>query len=86
MQQEVKDVTATLTSEKVGDTYLSSKNESLRLATYDLSPEPSSNYNNDKLNSNPVSINIDREPCPTKRKQLSLSNNLIYKKRKYYFE
>lgn len=73
LQQEVKeDVTATLTSEKVGDTFLSSKDESLRLATHDPSPEPSqdklgsysSNFSDDKLDSNPVSINVDREPRP----------------------
>jgi hypothetical protein len=87
MQQEVKeDVTATLTSEKVGDTHLSSKDESLRLATHDLSPEPSSNCSDDELNSNPVSINVDREPCPAKRKRSSSSNNPIYKKRKRHLE
>jgi hypothetical protein len=70
IQQEVREnVTATLTSEKVGDTHLSSKDESLRLATHDLSPEPSSNCSDDELNSNPVSINVDREPCPAKRKR-----------------
>jgi hypothetical protein len=79
-------VIATLTSEKVGDTHLSSKDKSLRLATHDLSLEPSSNYSDDELNSNLVSINIDRELCPTKRKRLSLSNNLIYKKRKRYLK
>ena len=59
---------ATLMSKKVSDTYLSSKDKSLRLATHDLSLEPSNNYSNNKLNSNPVLINIDREPYPTKRK------------------
>jgi hypothetical protein len=79
-------VTATLTSEKVSDTHLSSKDKSLRLATYDLSLEPSSNCSDDELNSNPVSINVDREPCPAKQKQSSLSNNLIYKKRKRHLK
>lgn len=95
LQQEVKeDVTATLTSEKVGDTHLSSKDESLRLATHDPSPElsqdklgsHSSNSSDDELNSNPVSINVDREPRPAKRKRSSSSNNPIYKKRKRHLE
>jgi hypothetical protein len=73
-------------SEKVSNTHLSSKDESLKLATHNLSLEPSSNYSNDELNSNPVLINIDRELCPTKRKRLSLSNNLIYKKHKRYLK
>ena len=81
--------------EKVSDTYLSSKKDkSLRLANYNLSLEPSrdklgsysSSFSNDELNSNPVSINVDRELRPTKRKRLSLSNNLVYKKRKRYLE
>ncbi len=76
----------TLTSKKVSNTYLSSKDKSLRLATYNLSLELSSNYSNNKLNSNPVLINIDRELCTTKQKRLSLSNNLIYKKYKRYLK
>jgi hypothetical protein len=71
---------------KVNDTYLSSKDKSLRLATHDLFLKLSSNYNNNKLNSNPISINVNRELCPIKRKRLSSSNNLIYKKRKRYFK
>jgi hypothetical protein len=87
-------MTATLTSEKVSDTYLSSKDKSLRLATHDLSLEPSqdklgnysSNCSDDKLNSNLVLINVDKEPRPTKRKRLTSSNNLTYKKRKRYLK
>jgi hypothetical protein len=95
LQREVKeDMTATLTSEKVGDTHLSSKDESSRLATHDPSPEPSqdklgnhsSNCSDDELNSNPVSINVDREPRPTKQKRLTSSNNPIYKKRKRHLK
>jgi hypothetical protein len=95
LQQEVKeDVTATLTSKKIGDTHLSSKDESLSLPTHDPSPEPSqdklgshsSNSSDDELNSNPVSINVDRESRPAKRKRSSSSNNPIYKKRKPYLE
>jgi hypothetical protein len=89
-----EDVTATLMPEKVGDTHLSSKDESLRLATHDPSPEPSqdklgshsSNFSDNKLNSNPVSINVDREPRPAKWKRSSSSNNPIYKKCKRYLE
>jgi len=41
-QQEVEeDVIATLTFKKVCETYLSSKNKSLRLPSYDPSLEPS---------------------------------------------
>ncbi len=96
LQQEVEeDVIATLMSEKVGDTRLSSnKDESLRLATHDPSPEPSqdklgrhsSNFSDDELNSDPVSINVDRELRPTKRKRSSSSTNPIYKKRKRHLE
>lgn len=53
-------------SEKVSNTYLSSKDKSLRLVTYDLSLELSSNYSNDELNSNLILINIDRELYLTK--------------------
>jgi hypothetical protein len=35
---------------------------------------------------NPVSINVDREPRPTKRKRSSSSNNPIYKKHKRHLE
>jgi hypothetical protein len=96
LQQEVKeDVAATLMSEKVGDTHLSSKkNKSLRLANYDSSLEPSqdklgsysSSFSDDELNGNPVSINVDREPRPAKRKWSSSSNNPIYKKHKRHLE
>ncbi|KAI9652875.1 MAG: hypothetical protein M1829_001364 [Trizodia sp. TS-e1964] len=95
LQQEVKeDVAATLMSEKVGDTYLSSKDESLKLAKHDPSLEPSqdklgsysSSFSDDELNGNPVSINVDREPCPAKRKRSSSSNNPICKKRKRHLE
>jgi len=55
-----------LMSEKVSNTYLSSKDKSLRLVTYDLSLELSSNYSNDELNSNLILINIDRELYLTK--------------------
>jgi hypothetical protein len=55
-------------SEKVNNTYLFSKDKSLRLATNNLSLEPSSNCSDDELNSNPVLINIDRKLCLTKRK------------------
>jgi hypothetical protein len=75
-----------LTSKKISDTHLSSKDKNLRLATQDLSLEPSNNCNNNELNSNPVSINIDKELYPTKQKRLFLFNNLIYKKRKRYLE
>ena len=89
-----EDVIATLMSKKISDTHLSSKDESLSLPTHDPSLEPSqdklgsysSNSSNDELNSNPVSINVDRESHPTKRKRSSLSNNPIYKKYKYYLE
>jgi hypothetical protein len=53
-------------SKKVSNTYLFSKNKSLRLATYNLSLELNSNFSNNKLNSNPMLININRELCPTK--------------------
>jgi hypothetical protein len=81
-----EDIIATLMSEKVSNTHLSNKDKSLRLATYNLSLKPSSNYSNNKLNSNPISINVDRELYLAKRKQLSLFNNLIYKKRKRYLK
>ncbi|KAH7317308.1 hypothetical protein BKA65DRAFT_557512 [Rhexocercosporidium sp. MPI-PUGE-AT-0058] len=86
---------ATLMSEKVGDTHLSSKkDENLGLANHDPSLEPtqdklespSSSFSDDELNSNPVSINVDREPRPAKRKRSSSSNNPIYKKRKRHLE
>ena len=96
LQQEVKeDMAATLMSEKVGDTYLSSKkDESLRLANHDPSLEPSqdrlgsynSSFGDDELNSNPVLINVNREPCSAKRKLLFSPNNLIYKKCKRHLE
>lgn len=96
LQHKVKeDVVAALTSRKVGDTHLSSKkDESLRLANHDPSSESSqdkleshnSSFSDDELNNNPVSINVDREPRPTKRKRLSSSNNSIYKKYKRYLE
>ncbi|KAG0644942.1 hypothetical protein D0Z07_9333 [Hyphodiscus hymeniophilus] len=54
LQQEVKeDVTATLTSEKVGDIHLSSKDESLRLAIQHLFPELSQDNGNTSFN-NPI--------------------------------
>jgi hypothetical protein len=86
MQQEVKDVIMTLTSEKVNNTYLFNKDESLKLVTYNLSLKPSNNCNNDKLNNNPVSINVNKEPYLIKWKQLFSFNNLIYKKRKCYLK
>ena len=61
-----EDIIVILTSEKVSNTYLSSKDKSLRLATYNLSLELSSNCSNNKLNNNLVLINIDKELCLTK--------------------
>ncbi|KAE8440724.1 hypothetical protein EG329_006775 [Mollisiaceae sp. DMI_Dod_QoI] len=96
LQQEVKEeVAATLMSKKAGDTYLSSKkDESLRPANHDPSPESSqdklgshsSSFSDDELNSNPVSINVGRQPRPAKRKRSSSSNHLIHKKRKRHLE
>jgi hypothetical protein len=96
LQQEMKeDVAATMMFEKVGDTHLSSKkDESLRLANHDPFPKPSqdklrsysSSFSNDELNSNPVSINVNKKPCPAKRNRLFSSNNLIYKKRKRHLK
>lgn len=96
LQQKIEeDVVATLISKKVSNAYLSSKKDkSLRLANYDISLELSqdklegysSGFSNDELNSNPVLINVDRELRSTKRKRLSLSNNLIYKKCKRYLK
>jgi len=87
-------VTAMLMSKKIGDTHLSSKDESLSLPTHNPSPKlsqdklgsHSSNSSDNELNSNPVLINVDRESRPAKRKRSSLSNNPIYKKRKCYLE
>jgi len=73
-------------SEKVSNTHLFSKDKSLRLATYNLSLKLSSNCSNNKLNSNLVSINVNKELCLAKQKRLSLSNNLIYKKHKRYLK
>jgi hypothetical protein len=62
MPQEIKeDIIATLIFKKVNDIYLFNKNKSLRLAIYNLSLKPSSNYNNNKLNNNLILININKE-------------------------
>lgn len=95
LQQKVKeDVTIILIFKKIDNTHLFSKDKSLSLLTYNSSSESSqnklksysNNFNDNELNNNPVSITVNRESRFTKWKRLSLFNNLIYKKHKYYLE
>lgn len=85
----------TLITGKVSDIHLYSKKcESLGLANHDLSLKPSrdklGNHSDCcsgiELKSSPESDDNNGRPRPTKRKRPSLSNGLIYKKRKYHLK
>jgi hypothetical protein len=98
-QQEVKeDVAAALMSGKIGGIHLSSKkDESLRLANHDPSPEPSQDKlgsqsdscSDDEFSNTPKPDEDDRRPRVAKRKRKrpsSPNNGPIHKKRKHHLK